>query len=579
MKVKGICILMIIILMAGMTGCNRVGEMVQSFLGDDAVTAESSTDAEADEESEEESEEEAESESEEEESESEEEELAEPELSLEQAIYGLSTDSLVIEENIGEALYYYASPQEDAMDFTGEWNRTNVPTYHYGHMDISNQDENGFQIDGDWMWFSHSGVIEEGTAYLVTENIAVYRIYNEYVTEDGYQGFANEYEYIVFERTEDGLFLYATASGGAIGAGANCFVEGEYINGEPEYTNANILKETYTEEQLTAIKELVGEELYEDIFVLTTEYGQIEYSSCQLEDDSLGTFYSAYIPGIADYNFYNLIICDNGDIYCEIGPDGDFYTNVDAVSNMPEYEYIEIHMTYEEFKEYLSEEAPDMAAGDVVTLSRDVDYYFAVGDAIVTLDGSIVESAYAMKHPCGKTFLLICYDTMSHDYVTAVYDISGDTVIQCDEWQLTEVRGDDISIDKITLNHTFNVLGTNWCEKEYALDESGKLITETEGYSFTPMLSEWWEMKVIKELPVVIDGSQTVINIGDHIKITGTDMESHMDLEGEIYFEVVETGETGTIYFERKMEEYGPGPCLIDGVSEYDYFEWLPYAG
>ncbi|MBQ8247196.1 MAG: hypothetical protein IJZ42_08685 [Lachnospiraceae bacterium] len=572
-QTKYISIICVMILVLSMTGCNQVGEMLQSYIGDDVVASEQNTDTEVEEEIEEESEEEEASESNEEP-----EELPVPELSAEEALSGLVTDDFVIKEDVGEALYYYASPQRDAVDFTGEWNRTNVPTYYYGHMDISNQDETGFQVVGDCMWFSHSGVIE-GKAYFVTKDIAVYRFYNEYASEDDYQGYGNEYEYIVFEKTANGLFVYATGSGGAIGAGANCFVEGEYVSGDPVYTNANILKETYTDAQLAAIEKLVGDELYEDIFVITTENGQIECKSCQLEDESLGTFYSAYIPGIADYNYYSLIICDNGDIYCEIGPDGEFYTNVDNAAEMPEYEYVEVHMSYEEFKTYLNEEAPNMAAGDVVSLSIDLDYYFALGEWAENFDGNALQTAYALRHPGGKTFLLICYDLASHDFVTVVYDITGDEIVQCDKWELTEIIGDEISVDKITLSHTFNVLGTNWCEKEYALDENGKLVTETEGYYFTPMLSEWWEMRVIKELPVVIDGRETVINTGDHIVITGTNMKSHMDLEGEIYLEVVETGETGTIFFEREMGEYGPGPYMIDGVSEYDYFEWLPYAG
>lgn len=572
-QTKCISIICVMILVLSMTGCNRVGEMLQSYIGDDVVASEQNTDTEVEEEIEEESEEEEASESNEEP-----EELPVPELSAEEALSGLVTDDFVIKEDVGEALYYYASPQRDAVDFTGEWNRTNVPTYYYGHMDISNQDETGFQVVGDCMWFSHSGVIE-GKAYFVTKDIAVYRFYNEYASEDNYLGYENEYEYIVFEKTANGLFVYATGSGGAIGAGANCFVEGEYVSGDPVYTNANILKETYTDEQLATIENLVGDELYENIFVITTENGQIECKSCQLEDESLGTFYSAYIPGIADYNYYSLIICDNGDIYCEIGPDGEFYTNVDNAAEMPEYEYVEVHMSYEEFKTYLNEVAPNMAAGDVVSLSIDLDYYFALGEWAENFDGNALQSAYVLRHPGGKTFLLICYDLASHDFVTVVYDITGDEIVQCDKWDLTEIIGDEISVDKITLSHTFNVLGTNWCEKEYALDENGKLVTETEGYYFTPMLSEWWEMRVIKELPVVIDGRETVINTGDHIVITGTNMKSHMDLEGEIYLEVVETGETGTIFFEREMGEYGPGPYMIDGVSEYDYFEWLPYAG
>ena len=104
-------------------------------------------------------------------------------MTLEEALAALDApetqESLYFEEEVGKVLYNAVTPQENAMDFTGEWNRTNVPTYHYGKITISNQDETGFDVDGAFLWYANGGDIMNERAYFVTENLAIYEIYND----------------------------------------------------------------------------------------------------------------------------------------------------------------------------------------------------------------------------------------------------------------------------------------------------------------------------------------------------------------------------------------------------------------
>ena len=84
-----------------------------------------------------------------------------------------------------------------------------------------------------------------------------------------------------------------------------------------------------------------------------------------------------------------------------------------------------------------------------------------------------------------------------------------------------------------------------------------------EGYIFEP--HESGNLKVIKDLPVVIDGEECIIKPGEEIVITGCPSDGSK----EIYFRVVSTGEEGIISYKKTTTEF----FEIAGVSHYDYFE------
>ena len=68
---------------------------------------------------------------------------------------------------------------------------------------------------------------------------------------------------------------------------------------------------------------------------------------------------------------------------------------------------------------------------------------------------------------------------------------------------------------------------------------------------------------------MTLSGAETTLPAGSMLRITGTDNA------GTAYFQL-DTGETGTISYVRDQEQW---QLLIDGVSENEYFELLPYAG
>lgn len=372
--------------------------------------------------------------------------------------------------------------------------------------------------------------------------------------------------------------------------GADCFMYGEFVTGESDQTtaNVNVLEDIYTDEELAQIKEVLGEEVYEDMFVTTTENGKVEISGCVLHE-CIGLYYRAYVPGAAGLKYYNMIICENGTVYGEIGPgpDGTFFTNNPEAMEMPYYKKVDLYMTFREFKNYINKIAPDMQVGDVIELPTDLDYFFALGeDAREHIRGTDIlsvriESSHILNHPSGKVFLVLSYADQyytnypENEYVEDpvltetdwlyVYDITDDELRRTDIWYDIEIVG-EVGIDRIEAVRTVDMLGTYQCYKDYALDERGRLLALSEGFVFEPHASGNGNLKVKKELPVSIDGAECVINPGEEIIITGGSVN-----DKEIYFRLVSTGEEGTIFYEEDFI----GCVYINGIEQYEYFENL----
>ncbi len=242
-----------------------------------------------------------------------------------------STDimwEMIIEPERGKQYFDERTSQENAVDFTGEWSRTKVIRPYEAYLTISNQDAEGFDVSGETYWYAHMGNLYEERAYFVSENGAVLEYYNESL---------ETYSYLIFLVEDGKLRVWATGTGADFEAGANCFWHGEYVQGEPVYENVNVLQDTFSEDELETIGNLLGEEQFEEMFVFTTENGSVIEENCTLADGTAAIFYNAFVPGVANYNYYNMLIDANGEIYLEIGPDGMFCSTVDGVDSMPEY--------------------------------------------------------------------------------------------------------------------------------------------------------------------------------------------------------------------------------------------------
>lgn len=115
----------------------------------------------------------------------------------------------------------------------------------------------------------------------------------------------------------------------------NVTVNGEYTTEVPVYTNATVLEDNFTEEELESIKAVVTEEYYEDYFLFVVESGTMEIAPCELSDGTKAVYYYGFIPTMGDYNF-TMLKCENGDIYYHNYTVG-WKTNVSGAIDFPAY--------------------------------------------------------------------------------------------------------------------------------------------------------------------------------------------------------------------------------------------------
>lgn len=172
--------------------------------------------------------------------------------------------------------------------------------------------------------------------------------------------------------------------------------------------------------------------------------------------------------------------------------------------------------------------------------------------------------AYVIKRQNGHSFLV--FVALEEDVDTmCVYEITGGEIKKCDE--KTEAYFDNSfwGTERIGIYLTVHALGTHMGYMDFEWDEEGKLVAAEEIYE----VKAAWNLIVIKDIPVRIEGVETVVKAGEQIMVTGINMEENI-----YYFQVVDGGECGEIYYNET-----PKGRMIDGISEFEYFENLNYAG
>ena len=225
--------------------------------------------------------------------------------------------------------------------------------------------------------------------------------------------------------------------------------------------------------------------------------------------------------------------------------------------------------SYSLFKELVKTYLLDQDGCSFVEFNPEaVDFSFVSG---VNNDWAYVTKAYVIKDDeAGKVFLVISYDAMSGDYVTDVYDVSGDTAIHCTTRENVDVISYQPYDGKFVAEVTLNVLGTYWVNMEYELKNNGDFVLIDNIYTMdTSYNVERHTLTIIKELPVWMEGGNTVLQPGTKIIIDG------VSTWNEMFFKVAETGEQGYITYEFDTE----GRVIINGLSESEYFESLLYSG
>lgn len=178
---------------------------------------------------------------------------------------------------------------------------------------------------------------------------------------------------------------------------------------------------------------------------------------------------------------------------------------------------------------------------------------------------------YVIKRADGRSFLIFSCDYTSDVFVTYVYEVTDGAVRFCDKLDGVQVSDTCAGTDRIGLSVNLDVLGTYEGEMAYQLTENGKLMQAEDIFDIFATYDGYFRLTVVKELPVTIDGAAAMLPIGTKLWITGTDNA------GKAYFQTdMDSGEAGVIEYVQDTET---GQLLIDGVSEYEYFETIPYAG
>ncbi len=240
--------------------------------------------------------------------------------------YGMHSEFLRIYDQI--------QPVEQAEAFEGTWHRTDTVSGLGAELIITEQTADGFSFIGDFWYYSHSGWME-GKAFFAASNVAVCEYINDWSGETAVS------EYLVFEKTQEGMKVYATAASADLGFGMNVFADGNYTQGEPVYENATVFEDTFSADVQAQMQVLLGETNYEEYFKFPTQTGILTSMSAMLADGSSATYYEVFVPTMGGYA-YQLLVCENGDVYfmseaSEVG----FHTTVDGIEQFPVYETAE----------------------------------------------------------------------------------------------------------------------------------------------------------------------------------------------------------------------------------------------
>ena len=230
-------------------------------------------------------------------------------------------------------IYDQRQPVEQAESFEGTWHRTDTASGLGAELTISEQTADGFSFYGDFWYYSHSGYMD-GTAYFAAPNVAVF----EYINDWGIEGTVPEY--LVFEKTGEGMKLYASAASADLGFGMNVFADGNYTQGEPVYENANVLNDNFSAQVQEQMQTLLGEN-YDEFFKFPTETGILTATPATLEDGSSAIYYDVFVPTMGGYEF-QMLVCENGDVYFNSGATMvGFQSTVAGATEFPVYELAE----------------------------------------------------------------------------------------------------------------------------------------------------------------------------------------------------------------------------------------------
>ena len=177
----------------------------------------------------------------------------------------------------------------------------------------------------------------------------------------------------------------------------------------------------------------------------------------------------------------------------------------------------------------------------------------------------------------GRVFVLLVADHASDDYELFLYEVT-DGKLKMTDQQDNLFLGDGSVFaggrknGMLMLKKNVNVFGSYQCSMTYSIGDDGKLVPDEEFFQVDIDNYPYSVLTVTRELPVSVNGGQTTLQTGTQIRITGTNDA------GIALFETTDGKVSGEIHYtepEGDSEFYHK----INGITEDQYFESIPYAG
>lgn len=168
-----------------------------------------------------------------------------------------------------------------AVNFTGEWHRTEKYIAFPSTIEITDQTETGFTFSLEAYYYSHIGTVS-GTAYFTDENAAFWRCVPRIDdTADG----------CLFFTMEDGSLKIDEE--GQLPFGMNVSACGVYTTGKPVYYTNGVL-EALGPDRIALLQEAAGEN-YQEFLGTPLEYGDFTVEEYR-EDSYSGLLLEGWMP-------------------------------------------------------------------------------------------------------------------------------------------------------------------------------------------------------------------------------------------------------------------------------------------
>ena len=186
-------------------------------------------------------------------------------------------------------------------------------------------------------------------------------------------------------------------------------------------------------------------------------------------------------------------------------------------------------------------------------------------DKTTLSDFATMEDAYLIRNG-EEVYCLVELDMASDDYVTYVFRLTNGVIDEVAQVS-GAIDGGNVNAQQVDMESWVNMLGTYGGVKTYRFDENKGFTTADDEYL---LLKNERVLTTTADLQVLIDGVESTLPSGSHIVLNATDGASY------VRFTIQETGQMGTLKVQHDKENYR---ILVNGISEYDCFEMLPYAG